>query len=525
MTIILPLNDDDITNNSNSSSNSNNNNNNNNKNNNNTIYNRVGKYFLSPFGQDDIHEIKGENSTFARGTFGELSLAIKGSNTGTCSSDSGSGISSSNSSQPTTLSGKSSLKYSLVAVKKIRNALTDGGNQGHIFGQSQSQSHQPRQQRLANEVFNELLAIKLLNNSSQHPNIVTLLAVMADKSGGINHGSLSLVFSYCPIDLHEVLEIRRRNFQQPLAFRFIKTIFRDVFDAIAHCHDNGILHRDIKPSNLLVSGKGRIILCDFGLAKPFLSFDDDEIENANEQSGINSRNGHVEKGLCTLHYRPPEVLLGGPSIFPSVDIWSAGIVLTELIGGHVLWRGRNVIDQISLVYNSLGTPNEETWPDVRILPDYGKLQFKTKLCKQWNDILPRATETPMLIDLVSTLLKLNPKQRLTSRQAIDSKWLMVHSVTEGGSLEIENDSRLHRELHDELVRPSALQIPPLLFPENRQLLETIGLKAVHARVSINKETNQLWQGPSFNSLMNHDQLSEQFRSNYCTCVERPECNK
>ena len=102
---------------------------------------------------------------------------------------------------------------------------------------------------------------------------------------------------------------------------------------------------------------------------------------------------------------------------------------------------------------------------------------------------------------------------------------MVHSVTEGGSLEIENDSRLHKELHDELVRPSALQIPPLLFPENRQLLETIGLKAVHARVSINKETNQLWQGPSFNSLMNHDQLSEQFRSNYCTCVERPECNK
>ena len=162
---------------------------------------------------------------------------------------------------------------------------------------------------------------------------------------------------------------------------------------------------------------------------------------------------------------------------------------------------------------------------MRILPDYGKLQFGTKLCKQWDDILPRVTETPMLIDLVSTLLKLNPKQRLTSRQAIDSKWLMVHSVTEGGSLEIENDSRLHRELHDELVRPSALQIPPLLFPENRQLLETIGLKAVHARVSINKETNQLWQGPSFNSLMNYDQLSEQFRSNYCTCVERPECNK
>ncbi|MGK3756492.1 MAG: serine/threonine protein kinase [Bacillariaceae sp.] len=464
-------------------------------------YEDIGNRLLSPFGQDDIHEIRAGNSTFARGAFGELSIAVRRRSR----SHSHQQSSSSSAAEHSSFS-----LYSFVAVKKIHNAITkDGGGGGsggggNFFGQSQQSSQsQQQQQQLSNEVFNELLALRLLH---PHPNIATLVAVYPGKEGGSNHGSLSLVFPYCPMDLNEILTIRRRNFQQPLAFRFLKTILRDVFEAIAHCHDNGILHRDIKPGNLLVSSRGQIILCDFGLAKPFLSFEEENNEQIVPSNNINV----VEKGLCTLYYRPIEILLGGPSAFPSVDMWSAGIVLTEMIAGWSLWPGRNVIDQLSLVFNALGTPNETTWPSVRRLPDYGKLNFGTKTTKRWENILPRAAESSMLVDLVSKLLKLNPTKRLTARQALDHYWLKENAFTSA--------SANHRELRDELIQPSVLDIPPLLFPEKRELVEKLGLGVVEARISIlspskqkNEQLKHCWDGPKTTALKSHDQLSELFR--------------
>ena len=471
-------------------------------------YMDIGNRLLSPFGQDDIHEIRGGNPLFARGAFGELSIAVRRRSHSHKQS----------SSSPAEHSSFS--LYSLVAVKEIHNAITKGGGGGggggHFFGQSQQSSQSQQQQQLSNEVFSELLALRLLH---PHPNIATLVAVYPGKDGGRNHGSLSLVFPYCPMDLNEILTIRKRNFQQPLAFRFLKTIFRDVFDAIAHCHDNGILHRDIKPGNLLVSSKGRIILCDFGLAKPFLSFEKEKNEQIVASDNINV----VEKGLCTLYYRPPEVLLGGPSAFPSVDMWSAGIVLIELIAGRSLWPGRNVIDQLSLVFDALGTPNETTWPSVRRLPDWGKLNFGTKSAKLWENMLPRAAESSMLIDLVSKLLKLNPVKRLTARQALDHSWLKENGT--GGSPVVATAfttaSANHRELRDELIQPSVLDIPPLLFPEKREIVEKIGLGVVEARRSIfssskqmNEQLKHCWDGPKTSTLKSHDQLSELFRRKY-----------
>ena len=137
-------------------------------------YEDIGNRLLSPFGQDHIHEIKGGNSKFARGTFGELSIAIQSRSRG-------------HNQLSTTV--QSTTMYSFVAVKKIHNALTNSGS-GHLFGRSL----QSRQQ-LSNEVLNELLAVRLLHGL-QHPNIATMVAVYPNTGAG-NQGSLSLVFPYC----------------------------------------------------------------------------------------------------------------------------------------------------------------------------------------------------------------------------------------------------------------------------------------------------------------------------------------
>jgi len=428
----------------------------------------AGDRLLSVFGKDSIHQIAGGNTTFARGGFGEISIALK-----------------SRSQCPSTK------LYSFAAVKTVHKAITSGGSSNNHFGFGGSfSSSRQQQKKLSGELMNELLALKLLQ---PHPNIVPLVAVYPFG----NRGALSLAFDYCPMDLHEVLEVRRRTFRQPLAFRFIRTIFRDVFNALVHCHGYGILHRDLKPGNLLVSSKGVIRLCDFGLAKPFLSFDKEVngdsvmCEENGKTKSLSARNN--DKGLCTLYYRPPEVLLGGPSEYPSVDSWSAGVVLAELISGRPLWTGRNVIDQLSLVFGSLGTPNEETWPSVRLLPDYGKLNFGSKPSKRWEDTLPRATESPMLIDLLSNLLSLNPTKRHTAQEALDHGWLRDDT----------KDEVRHRELRDELIIPTSLQIPPLLFPENRALVGKLGLGIAESRrgvLSSSKKHGNYWQGPTVTPL-------------------------
>jgi len=260
------------------------------------------------------------------------------------------------------------------------------------------------------------------------------------------------------MDLREVLEYRRRAFRQPLAFNLIQMIARDLFEALCHCHSNGILHRDLKPGNLLVSPKGVIQLCDFGLARPY-----DEAKDT-ATGAVNN-----DKGLCTLYYRPPEVLLGGAAEHPSVDSWSAGVLLAELVTGRPLLPGRNVLDQLSLVYNHLGTPKIEEWPSVTSLPDYGKLDFGSKPSKPFEEFLPRACESPGLVDLLSNMVVLNPSKRFTAEKALAHDWL--------------SPTPNHKELRDQLL-PTSLQIPPLLFSVNRQVVEKVGLGIAQARRSL-----------------------------------------
>jgi serine/threonine protein kinase len=132
--------------------------------------------------------------------------------------------------------------------------------------------------------------------------------------------SLSLAFSYAPVDLYLSSEWRRRSFLPLLPFDVVKTIARDIFAALAHCH-----HRDVKPGNLLVTSAGVIQLCDFGLAKPFLAKQPTNNDNNDNSQPPITAGESGTKGLCTLYYRPPEVLLGGPATDPAIDMCSAGM--------------------------------------------------------------------------------------------------------------------------------------------------------------------------------------------------------
>jgi serine/threonine-protein kinase len=119
----------------------------------------------------------------------------------------------------------------------------------------------------------------------------------------------------------------------PLAIPVALGIAAEVADALHHAHEHGVVHRDIKPTNLIFSphAMGSLVkVLDFGLAKIVAS-------DAHE-SVILSRTGAA---FGTPAYMSPEQWRAKPPT-PSMDIYSLGCVVYELLVGEPPFRAKGV---------------------------------------------------------------------------------------------------------------------------------------------------------------------------------------
>ena len=93
--------------------------------------------------------------------------------------------------------------------------------------------------------------------SLRHPHIVPVMAA-GDSADG-------LVYFTMPFIQGESLEQRlEREGRLPVAD--IVVLVREIADALAYAHANGVVHRDVKPANVLIDG-GHAVVADFGVAK------------------------------------------------------------------------------------------------------------------------------------------------------------------------------------------------------------------------------------------------------------------
>ncbi|XP_060522700.1 cyclin-dependent kinase 20 isoform X2 [Cylas formicarius] len=164
---------------------------------------------------------------------------------------------------------------------------------------------------------------------------------------------------------------------------------------------------DIKPGNLLISPCRVLKIADFGLAR---IYDKDKRRLYSHQ-------------VATRWYRAPELLYGSRTYTNSVDLWSVGCILAEMINRAPLFPGESDIEQLAIVLNALGTPNERNWPGVKDLPDYNKIRFRESNARSWRIMIPKADEPTL--ELIKNLICYNDNNRLQAKQCLNHHFFAV----------------------------------------------------------------------------------------------------
>jgi cell division cycle 2-like protein len=248
----------------------------------------------------------------------------------------------------------------------------------------------------------------------RHPNLVRCREVVV----GRGFDKVYLVLDFMPHNVRDYLDKLPRGslFTQGE----VKCLMAQLLAGVAAMHGAWVMHRDLKPANLLISGEGTLVICDFGLARPF---------------GAPLRE-HTP-GVVTLWYRAPEVLLGLPRYGPAVDLWAVGCIFAEFLTREPLFPAKAEAAVLAAHCALLGTPRDAEWPGWRELP----LAATLRAGERGGGAVPATPLRAALrlggvgaahaggaqlseagLDLLQALLAMNPERRISAEEALRHAW-------------------------------------------------------------------------------------------------------
>jgi cell division cycle 2-like len=241
-----------------------------------------------------------------------------------------------------------------------------------------------------------------------HENIVSVQEMVV----GSDADKVFMVMEFFSLDLQEAVE--RRRYPNVLRQGELKGVMQQILKGMEYMHSQWYMHRDMKTSNILVHETGRVALCDLGLARRY------------QDPPIN-----YTQLVVTLWYRAPELLFGEEKYTPAIDVWSVGCIFGELIQQEAMMQGQGELDQIDKIFSMLGAPTEENWPDFSSLPSAKIFRWRNASSSSATQRLralfpinppPHYKQTFLDgngFDLLTKLLTLNPKYRITAKEALD----------------------------------------------------------------------------------------------------------
>ncbi|KAL2180728.1 kinase-like domain-containing protein [Thermothelomyces heterothallicus CBS 202.75] len=219
------------------------------------------------------------------------------------------------------------------ATSKVTLMVAKNGGELYAVKEFRGKSSSETREEYEKKIKSEYTLAKSLH----HPNIVETIRLCIDR-GRWNH-----VMEYCEDgDLYTLVNKKYLKAEDREKDRLC--LFKQLVTGIHYLHSNGIAHRDIKLENLLITKESRLKITDFGVSEVFSGIHPG-LREAGGQCGKNM--GEIRlcaPGICgSLPYISPEVLEKKGEYDPrGLDVWSAAIVMVNLIFGGPLWHKAEV---------------------------------------------------------------------------------------------------------------------------------------------------------------------------------------
>ncbi|KDE04344.1 CMGC/CK2 protein kinase [Microbotryum lychnidis-dioicae p1A1 Lamole] len=238
--------------------------------------------------------------------------------------------------------------------------------------------------------------IKILQNLSGGPNIVTLLDVVRDPQSK----TPSIIFEYVNNTDFKVLYPKFTDYD-------VRYYINELLKALDFCHSRGIMHRDVKPHNVMIDHEKRQLrLIDWGLAEFFFP-----------ATAYNVR-------VASRYFKGPELLVDFQEYDYSLDMWSLGCMFASMIfRKEPFFHGHDNYDQLVKITKVLGTDQLYTYLE----------KYDIELSREFDEILGRYAKKPWsrfitsenqrfisneAIDFLDKLLRYDHQERLTAQEAM-----------------------------------------------------------------------------------------------------------
>ncbi|XP_075993119.1 mitogen-activated protein kinase 3 [Genypterus blacodes] len=217
-----------------------------------------------------------------------------------------------------------------------------------------------------------------------------------------NMRDVYIVQTLMETDLYKLLKTQRLSNDHICYFLY------QILRGLKYIHSANVLHRDLKPSNLLINTTCDLKICDFGLAR----IADPEHDHT----------GFLTEYVATRWYRAPEIMLNSKGYSKSIDIWSVGCILAEMLSNKPIFPGKHYLDQLNHILSILGSPSLEDLNCIINTKARNYLQALPRKFKvPWDELFPKADAKAL--DLLGRMLTFNPIKRISVEEALAHPYL------------------------------------------------------------------------------------------------------